>query len=181
MRLQLHTTSVFVMAIVAALPASAQARKSSHQPIVQTHFSAEDEGVKSPITIPREVMGILGEDQMVKVQMENEEPKPAELPQSWFSASKAQLGPKADGLIVQATGPLVGANVVVFWVFIQSQDGWKLALMIPAHDLIVTQARFNGYRNLEANAMTCCTITTARFRFNGREYQGYFSKTEDIK
>jgi hypothetical protein len=53
--------------------------------------------------------------------------------------------------------------------------------MIPAHDLIVTQTRFNGYRNLEAYGMTCCTITTTRVRFDGREYKLYFSKTEDIK
>ena len=182
MRLHLHTSSVFAIALAVSLPASAQAGKSPHHAIVQTQFSAEDKGVKSPVTIPPEVMVILREDDMVKNQMENEEPRPAELPQSWFSASKIRLGPtRADGLIVQATGPLVGANVVVFWIFIPSQDGWKLALMTPAHDLIVSQTRFNGYRNLEADAMTCCTITTARFRFDGREYKRYFSKTEDIK
>src|SRR5579862_5113515 len=171
MRLQLHRASIFAIAIAVALPASAQAGKSPHQAIVQTHFSAEDEGVRSPVTIPPEVMVILGEDDMVKDQMQNEEPRPAGLPQSWFSASKVRLGPTpADGLVVQATGPLVGGNVVVFWVFFQSHDRWKLALMIPAHDLIVTQTRFNGYRNLEADAMTCCTITTARFRLDGREY-----------
>jgi hypothetical protein len=170
------------MAIAVALPASARAGKSPHHSIVQTQFSAEDEGVKSPVTIPPEVMAILGEDDMVKEQMKNEKSRPAELPQSWFSASKIRLAPTtADGLIVQATGPLVGGNVVVFWVFIQSQNGWRLALMIPAHNLIVTQTRFNRYRNLEADAMTCCTITTARFRFDGREYRRYFSKTEDIK
>jgi hypothetical protein len=170
------------MALAIALPACAQAGKSPHNEIVQTHFSAEDEGVKSPVMIPPEVMVILGEDDIVKRQMENEEPRPAELPQSWFSASKLRLGPtRTDALIVQATGPLVGGNVVVFWAFIQFQVGWKLGLMIPAHDLIVTQTRFNGYRNLEAGAMTCCTITTARFRFDGRVYKRYFSKTEDIK
>lgn len=175
-------TSVFIVAIALALPITAQAPRSPHHATVQTHFSAEDESVKSPVTIPPEVMVILREDDMVKDQMEDEELRSAELPQSWFSASKIRLGPtRADGLIVQANGPLVGGNIVVFWIFIQSQDGWKLALMIPAHDLIVTQTRFNGHRNLEADAMTCCTITTVRFRFNGREYKRYFSKTEDIK
>src|SRR5579871_5472854 len=125
MHLQLHRTSVFVLAIAVASPASAQAGKSPHHPIVQTDFSAEDEGVKSPVTIPPEVMVILGEDDMVKDQMENEEPRPAELPQSWFSASEVRLGPTtAGGLVVQATGPLVGGNVVVFWVFMQSKAGW---------------------------------------------------------
>ena len=119
---------------------------------------------------------------MVKNQMENEEPRAAQVPQSWFSGSKIRLGPtRTDDLIVQATGPRVGANVVAFWIFIRLQNEWKLALMIPAHNLKVTPKHFNGYRHLEADAMTCCTIATARFRFDGREYKRYFSKTEDIK
>jgi len=83
-------------------------------------------------------------------------------------------------LIVQATGSLVGANVGAFWIFVHRQDQWKLALSIPAHDLVVMQTRFNGYRNLEAAAMTCCKITTARFRFDRGEYRPYFSKTQAV-
>ena len=170
------------MAIAIAFPASTLAQTSLHRRITQTHFSAEDEGVKSPETLPSEVMQILGEDDRVKNQIENEEPRPAHAPQSWFSASNIQLGPaKTNDLIVQAAGPLVGANVVVFWIFIHQHDEWNLALMIPAHDLIVTPTHFNGYRNIETDGMTCCTITTVRFRFDGREYKRYFSKVEDIK
>ena len=94
MHLQFHIASAFGMTIAAVLPASALAQESSQHGDVQTHFTAEDAGVKSPVTIPRKVMGILGE---------------------------------------------------------------------------------------EADAMTCCAITTARFRFDGRDYKRYFSKTKDIK
>lgn len=89
MHLQINIASVFVVAIAVTLPASAQARKSSHKGGVQTQFSAEDEGVKSPVTLPPEVMGILGKDDMVENQMENEEPRPAQLPQSWFFEDSA--------------------------------------------------------------------------------------------
>src|SRR3954454_9070809 len=123
MHIQLRTTYVFVMATAVALSAGAQGRTVPHQATIQMHFSAEDEGVKSPVTIPPEVMVILGEDEMVKMQMENGEPRPAQVPHSWFSASKIRLGPtRRDDLIVQATGPLVGANVVAFWIFIHRQD-----------------------------------------------------------
>ena len=180
---QLHIPFAFVIIIAAVFPASALAQESAQHGRVQRHFSAEDAGVKSRVTIPREVMEILGEDDMVKSQMENEEPRPPQVPQSWFSASKIRLGPtKANDLIVQATGPLAGVNVVVFWIFIHThEDEWKLALMVPAHDFIVTQTRVNKYRNLEANAMTCCAITTARFRFDGRVYKRYFAETKEIK
>ena len=93
MHLQLNITSVVIAAFALAAPAGAQTRRSPHPAIVQTHFSAEDRNVTSPATIPPEIMAILSEDDMDKVQMENEEPRPAQVPHSWFSASKIRLGP----------------------------------------------------------------------------------------
>ena len=149
---------------------------------VQENFSAEEEGVKKPVPLPVDVLKILAQDERVRRQMEKEDPKPAEVPGSWFSASEIRLGPsKESDLIVQATGPLVGANIVVFWVFIRAGDRWKMALMVPAHDLRVMRKHNDEYRNIEASGETCCTITMGRFRFDGSHYQKYFEKTEDIK
>jgi hypothetical protein len=173
---------MFVMLVAVAFASSAQSQSSLHHSIEQTRFTAEDTGAQSPVEIPHEVMTILAADDAVKRQMANQEPTMADLPQARFSASKIRLGPpKTVGLIVQATGPLAGGNVSAFWVFIQLDGTWKQALMVPAHDLIVMQTRSNGYRNLEASATTCCKITTARFRFDGREYKRYLSRVEDIK
>lgn len=170
----------FVAIVAAASAASAQ--QPNAREAVQESFSAEDEGVKRPVTIPNEVMKILAQDDMVRTQMQNDETRPTEVPASWFSASEIRLGrTPANDLVIQAAGPLVGANVDIFWVFVHAHDEWKLALEIPAHDLIVMRRRFNRYRILEADAMPCCMITTARFRFDGTRYERYFARTQDIK
>jgi hypothetical protein len=178
----LFLSIVFIAIVATILVPVDLAQKPSQEEPVQANFSAEDDGVKRPVAAPNEVMGLLAKDHMVRTQMENEEPRPEEPPAAWFSVSEIQLGPtQTDDLIVQAAGPLAGANVDTFWIFVLTSDGWKLALAVPAHNLIVMRSRFGGYRKIEADAMTCCSITTARFRFDGTKYMRYFSKSENIK
>jgi hypothetical protein len=84
-------------------------------------------------------------------------------------------------LIVVAEGPLAGGNVDTFWVFVHESRGFRLALMISAHDLLVKSTRSHGYRDLEALAATAVTLSTVRFKFNRGTYEEYASKSEDIK
>jgi hypothetical protein len=148
----------------------------------QTHFSAEDAGVSFPVPIPDEALAILRRDDRVENELAYAAIAPEKLPRSWFSASEIALGsPGEKDLIVVAEGPLLGANVDTFWVFVNSGKGYLLVLTIPAHDLIVKRSRTNGYRNLEAMAATAITVTTASFRFDGHQYREYSEKTEDIK
>jgi len=148
----------------------------------QTHFSAEDEAVKHPVTVPDEVLGILRRDRLVQNVLKGESIAPEKLLTTWFSASEITLGgPGEKDLIVEAEELLRGANIDTFWVFIDTDHGYELALTIPVHDLIVKSARTNGYRDLEALAATAVTVTTASFRFDGHEYKLFSSKTEDIK
>jgi hypothetical protein len=148
----------------------------------QRQFSAEDEGARHPVSIPAEVMTILGNDKRVQSVAENENIPMDKVPSEWFSASAIHLGgPDRRDLIVVARGPLAGANVDVFWVFIHEKQGFRLALMVPAHDLVVKSARTHGYRNIEASGATANTITTAQFKFDGETYEEYVSTTDDIK
>jgi hypothetical protein len=148
----------------------------------QRHFSAEDEGVKNPSEIPNDVMAILRTDKLVQNVAEDENIPLERIPAKWFSASRIRLGSdEANDLIVVAEGPLAGGNVDVFWVFIQQNQTFKLALVFPAHDLIVKNARSHGYRDIEAMGATAITVTTVRFKFDGAVYKEYTSKTKDIK
>lgn len=148
----------------------------------QTHFSAEDAGVKHPVPLPSQVVEILRRDELVRDVLENRNMTPDNLPASWFSASEITLGSLGEkDLIVAAEGPLVGGNVDTYWVFIRKDKGYVLVLTIPTHDLIVKSSRFGGYRNLEVLAATASTVTTVYLRFDGRQYREYSAKTEDIK
>jgi hypothetical protein len=86
-------------------------------------------------------------------------------------------------MLVEGEGVLRGANVNTFWVFVQTAHGLKLALMIPAHDLMVRPQRFGGYKTIEAASMNCCTVFTTRLRFDGKRYieLGHSSKGADGK
>jgi hypothetical protein len=167
-----------------ARPNQEQTEFSAEDPGVQeqTEFSAEDPGVKHPVPLPSEVLAILQRDDLVKNELKFDEKAPPQLPAGRFSASEITLGSSGEkDLIIAAEGPLVGANVNTFWVFVQSEHHYTLALTIPAHDLIVEGARTNGYRNLEAMAATAESVTTVSFRFDGHQYKEYSAKMEDIK
>lgn len=151
-------------------------------PNEQTQFSAEDDGVQHPVTLPEQVRTLLGQQDMVREQLEDANLTQSQLPASWFSASASHLhdGHEPD-LIVQGEGPLLGANIDTFWIIIATDSGYKLALTIPAHNLNVLRTRWKRYRSLEVAATTCCTIGSARYRFNGVRYEKYEEKIEDIK
>ena len=151
------------------------------EPTEQMRFSAEDSSVKHPVQIPQEVMSILQQDDMVRNVAENQKVALDKLPAEWFSASRIELahgGPK--DLVVAAEGPLAGGNVEVFWVFVHQSDGFTLALVVPAHDLVVKSTRSHGYRDIDALAATAATVSTVRFRFDGRSYLPYRSTSEHI-
>jgi len=159
----------------------AQGQKS-HAEREQRQFSAEDEAVKRPVTIPDEVMKILAKDERTGDELAEEGLTTEQLPQTWFSAAKVHLGgPIEEDLIVTSVGPLRGANIDPFWVFIHNSHGYRLVLTDFVHDLIVENTRSHGYRDLVTYSMTASTISTVRFRFDGSLYQEASSKLEDLK
>jgi hypothetical protein len=151
----------------------------------QTHFSAEDEGVKHPVSIPADVMTILRVDESVRnaiAHLESDGVASNELTAKLFSASQIALGSSGqEDLIVVAEGPLRGANETTFWVFIHGGEGYTLAFKFFAHDLIVKESRSNGHRDLEMLEATAATVTDISFRFDGHEYKLFSSKMEQIK
>ena len=169
-------TSILVFAELFALSQSASTQKE------QTQFSAEDKSVNHPVAIPAEVLAILARDELVRNVLVDQKIAPADLPASWFSAAQVQLVSKGEqDFVVASEGPLLGANIDPFWVFIRDRHEFKLALSISVHDLIVKRTRSHGYRDLELDAMTASTVTTAQFRFNGNEYKEFAEKTAEIK
>lgn len=170
---------LFVVALAVVAAQVAGQRPSAK--LEQSEFSAEDESMKRPAAIPDEVMAILSKDDFVQDVAKNEEPPAKTIPATWFSASEIHLGSNGRlDFVVAAKGPLMGGNLETFWVFVRTSRGLTLALTVPAHDLIALRARARGYRIIEASAENCCTISRARFRFNGTRYEKYWEKSEEI-
>jgi hypothetical protein len=157
-------------------------RSSEERSSEQTHFSAEDDRVEKPAAIPRDVLTVLSQDNMVRAELENENISAEKLPQSWFAASAIHLTHSAEiDLIVVAVGPVRGANVTMFWVFRSTPHGHELVLTAGGHDLQVKSTSWKGYRDIELLSVTMQKLNTVLYKFNGKRYVHYKDKVEDIR
>jgi hypothetical protein len=138
----------------------------------QTEFSAEDEAARKPAKIPDDVLALLRQDDRVKSALEDGKIPPGELPIPWFSASAIHLsGPGEPDFIVAGQGPLKGEVVEGFWIFCHTEHGYKLALKAPAHNLVVTETYWNGYREIELSTEVANVLTSVFFRWDGKKYE----------
>jgi len=147
----------------------------------QRHFSAEEPDVKNPIAIPRSVLAILRQDEMVLNALQYQDIPGEKIPPSWFLASAIHLKPGEADLIVVGKEPLAGANVVTFWVFCSTDHGYKLVLTAPAHDLIVKNTRWKGHRDIELSSESAVQFSSVLCRFDGERYTPYKTKSEPIR
>jgi hypothetical protein len=170
---------VALFTMCCAPPAVSKGRPHTSEQLV---FSAEDDGVKHPVAIPREVLAILQKEEMVGSVLENEQTSAENIPLDWFSASAIHLSNsrKAD-LVVMARGPLAGGNVVTFWVFCAAAHGYELALMAPAHTLRVMNTRWLGHRDIELLSASAVQFSSVLCRFDGKRYASYKTKSERIR
>jgi len=177
------TRSTIVLAFWAVWLIATSALSQDKAPVrEQTNFSAEDEGVRSPVRIPDDAWAILKVDKNTRVYLGEEDKKQAEPQRSWFSAASVHLqDSKRNDLVIVGKGPLRGANIVTFWVFLDTPSGMKLAGTAAAHDLIIQRSRYMGIRTIKLYSMTCCKITTTWLRLDQRKLRQYRQITEDIK
>jgi hypothetical protein len=138
----------------------------------QLQFSAEDDSVKNPVAIPSDAWSILKSDPGVLEVLANRGLSVDQLPASWFTASEIHLdGRNESDLVVVGKGPLQGANVTTFWVFLRQPQGLKLVLNAPAHDLIIKPTRQNGYKTIEIASATAVRLSKTTFQFDGNQYR----------
>jgi len=160
--------------VVAISVALAGAQTTRAKTAEQRHFSAEDAEVEKPVPLPPDVLAVLAKDEVVAVQLENENLSAEQIPSEWFSASTVHLrSPGQADLVVMASEPISGANTAYFWVFRASNQGYKLILTTMAHDLLIRNARRNGYRSIEAWAVVTQQAVKVEYRFDGQRYVKY--------
>jgi hypothetical protein len=178
MRSKIPVLFLLVISFFCGVGAMSQDKAS---PSEQRQFSAEDESVKQPISIPPDAWSILKKDSNVLEVLAGQNLQADQLPVSWFAASEVHLdGPNERDLVVIGKGMLQGANATTFWIFVRRPQGLKLVLTLPAHDLSIEPSRTNGYRNIQATMMTAGRVSTAALRFDGEEYRVRSDSTKSI-
>src|SRR6266446_4003513 len=120
---------------VAVGGSSAQASRRSQKE--QSHFGAEV-AIRKPVEIPTDVLSILREDKRNQTCLKDSE-SPTSITSSWFVGTRIHLNGNGDAdLIVTARNAcLLGANIVPFWVFRNTQRGHELVLSVSALGLDV--------------------------------------------
>jgi hypothetical protein len=138
----------------------------------QRRFSAEDETLTRPASIPFEVTALLAQDSDVKYALTDEHLEPDAIPSSWFLASEIHLrNTREKDLVVIAKGPLMGANVTTFWIFRPGDHRYELVLKAAAHTMVVKSARSNGYEDVELWSATAITESLVLCRFDAGTYR----------
>lgn len=169
----IHTSRCSLVVLIALILCSL-ARTQTHRGGERTEevsFTAEDATVQKPVTIPAEVLAILGEDKTVRSVAENENVSSGSLPTEWFEASVVHLtAAKTNDLIVMGQPPVSGGNVALFWIFRRCKGQYDLALFAPTHTLKIKNSYSIGYRDIELIASTAKEVTVSRCRFNGSRY-----------
>jgi hypothetical protein len=159
---------IALLLFIAQLPSKTPQEQAKQYPLV---LSMEDEPGANTSAIPSQIWRVLIADRDVQTVSVHQDPPLSEPPRSWFAAFPVSLHGEGDSdFVVQAEDRLRGANVTTFWVFLQTTDGPKLVLTLPAHDLTVENVRSHGYRKIEAGAATAVKAWTKTFCFNGSEY-----------
>lgn len=173
-----------VLAFFLAVPVTPVCAQTNSRPFrgEQTSFSAEDEGVRSPVRIPDDAWAVLKKKTSTEIYLNGDDEKPAEPQRSWFSAAVVHLqDSKRNDLVIVGEEPLAGGNIVTFWVFLDTPSGMKLAATAGAHDLVVQRSRYKGVRTIKLYSMNCCEITTTWLRLERGEFRQYRQVTKDIK
>jgi len=172
---------VVLVTLIAACVGCAQGQTASKQTVrEQTHFSAEDEDVHHPVKIPDQAWEILKHDKSRELYLDGgNTPTPPE--REWFSATVVHLqSPEKNDLIAEAKGPLRGANVNTFWVFLDTPNGMKLVLTASVHDLSILNRRWNGVRTIQLEGATCCEITMTWLRYENGKFEIHRQITKNI-
>jgi hypothetical protein len=149
----------------------------------QSHFSAEDKGVRNPVPIPADAWAVLKKDAHTQIYLDDKNPlKAAEIQRSWFSATVVHLhGPGEEDLVVAAEGPLAAGEIETYWVFINTSQGMKLVLTAMTHDMTILEDRFKGVRMIDVDSKTCCQVTTSSWRYEDGEFRQYSQVSRAIK
>ena len=169
----------FLVAVVCDVAAKDKQNTVSSE---QVHFSAEDAGVKRPVSIPKDVLEILAQDETVQSELEDENIRPQNIPSSWFSASAIHLTTSGkNDLVVVGQPPVSGGNVALFWIFSATSRGYRTVLMAPAHDLVIEKKYWNHYKEIELLSATAEVVSTVLCRFDGTEYKVYKSQSRPIQ
>jgi hypothetical protein len=154
----------------------------------QSEFGIELEAmpIQRPVSLPREALNALSNDERVASCLENEGLSSKELPANWFIASEIHLdGQNETDLVVlpddrppyttagkiSSVACFLGANTAQMWVLRKTQPGFKLVLSQIGLGMTVLATKTNGHRDIQVGAAVGGYVDSIDFKFDGESYK----------
>ena len=149
----------------------------------QSSFSSEDSGLAKPVAAPSPIIMMIRSDPHVLNALKAQHLSADELPVAWISTSEIHLHSAAEtDYLVMGVGHLRGANIVPFWIFSPTKNGFRLILHESAGDLKILSTRTQNYRDIQLDAIIRGAVSTLHYRFDGTAYRlGVRSQIKDSK
>jgi hypothetical protein len=148
----------------------------------QSSFNAEEDKVNRAVPVPEGALQLLRSDEQILRYLSAKGESAGDLTTDAFLASEIHLnGPGEIDLIVIGRGRLRGANVVTFWVIRKSAKKFTVILKTVAHDLRIQDDRWNGFRNIETASPIAGTASVVLYKFDGKRYKVFQTKSEHIE
>jgi hypothetical protein len=179
---RLQSTALLV--IGALLPHEAESEQAKKHPSKEQIKFGLEESVNQPVPIPDAVLAALKTDSEVRTSrcVDGDQPS-LTVSALWFEASQIHLdgAGEIDLLVKAKNGCLLGANIGPFWIFRKAQDGYELVLNVSALGLELLPTRTNGHKDVSAGAVAGGEFGTVVYKFDGRRYQEFGNKAQEIK
>jgi hypothetical protein len=141
----------------------------------QTRFSSEGE-VHSPARLPAQVLQTLtrGDRNDELKRCIEDDGLPASAVSTYFEASAIDVNGDGRADLVVTTGKycLQGAHAAPFWIFVQTEDGWRTAFETVADELDLRPVK-GQRRTLQLVTMnhTAAQLFFVRWIWNGRKFE----------
>lgn len=161
-----------LIALIVSLAAVGTAEGKTKSTLPQTRFGAEEEIVR-PVKLPNEVIQILRSDERGQECFGGG--TEGKIPPVWLKAFKgSKIDLNADHLqdliVMPKDACLYGANIVPYWVFLQTPKGYEMVLSDYSLGFEVLKTRTNGYLDLESTSATAVEVFSNVFMFDGKQY-----------
>lgn len=150
------------------------ARSSMSQTGGEQSFSVDD-GMGVTVQIPKRVMQLLQAQPLVKEYLANPDNDKQSMLDS-FEAAAVDLAKHGKTDFVVTNSVFNGANTGPFWVFLKTNQGYKLVLFVTSLDLTIMKSRTKGLRNISAGTATAMSSNVDVYKFTGKKYRFAFSK-----
>lgn len=158
----------FVMVLALSICETATAQERGKKP---THFD-EVQGFEDAKPLTPEILAVVMDTAPAKGRLRGDL-STGESVSSYFRATEVHLRNSSEtDLVIEGQGPMMGANLLWFWVVLSANDHPRVAMYQAASELDIRRSKHQGFREIETSRIAGSgTISTVTWRYADGSYR----------